>query len=282
MKHLLAFTLLLHLSTIASAQSVHDGQITQSFVEPIERSIVASAVPGVIQEAKVSEGDQVSSGDLLAVISHKVLLAEKKMSLARSESPEKLNAATVRLQIQKQRKETLESLIESGHVNQFELDEKKAEYEQALAEFRAAKKDMELAKLDVERIDAKINDHIIRSPINGFVTEVHKHPGEFVSANQPQFATVMRLDELKVKFYLDESTLARLDIGTKVQLLVGESRKPVEGTVYFVSPIIDADSFTGRVYVRINNKDLGIRSGSVCRWQSVKDRLTESRTTTQR
>ena len=160
----------------------------------------------------------------------------------------------------------IESLIDGGHTNNFEVEQKQSEYQTAFAELRTAEEEIKLNKLEVERIKAQIADRVVTSPINGFVTELHKQLGENISNNEPQYATVVRVDELKVRFYLDSKTLQSTKIGDSVELLVGSRRNSKPATVTYVSPIIDPDSGLGRLDVKIDNSDLKIQSGIVCFW----------------
>ena len=68
-----------------SQQNLHNGRITKSFTEPIEKSVAASAETGIISESFVNEGDRVEVGDSLASINQKVLQESLKIAVARSE-----------------------------------------------------------------------------------------------------------------------------------------------------------------------------------------------------
>lgn len=174
------------------------------------------------------------------------------------------------MRLLKAQKETIESLLVGGHVNKYEVEQKITEYENAVAEYHVAEDEMKLAKLEVGKIDAEIGDRMIKSPIDGFVTVIHKHPGEHTSSNEPQYATIVRLDQLKVRFYLDESTLSGVQIGSRVPVLVGKQRQRREAKVIFVSPIIDPDSGTGRIEVALDNANLELKSGIVCYWMTAE------------
>ncbi len=247
-------------------QHLHNGQITKSFTEPIEKSVAASPEIGIIAEAFVKEGDRVRVGDRLAAINQSVLQESLAIAIARAESTARLDAATSQLELIKSQLEAIESLVTGGHTNKFEVEQKQAEHQTAYAELRTAQDEIKLNKLEVERIRAQIKDRIITSPINGFVTELHKQLGENISNNEPQYATVVRVDELKVRFYLDSTTLETTKVGDSVTVLIGEDKSPRLATVTYVSPIIDPDSGLGRLDAKIDNKDLQIQSGIICFW----------------
>lgn len=255
--------------TICNAQQTESqAVVTKSFTEPIEQSVVASSEGGVIIEALIEEGDAVTIGQSLAVLDNEVLIHAEKIAVARSESTAAREAAASRVELLKAQKETIESLIDGGHVNNYEVQQKHMEYVNAVAELKAADDEMRLNAIEVDRSRAQLNRRTIKSPINGFVTMIHKHLGEHLSTTEPQYATIVRIDELKVRFYLDAATLDRVQPGNEVEVLVGDSLTAKKALVKFVSPVIDPDSGTGRVEVVIDNKDLQIRSGAACLWHN--------------
>ena len=253
-------------TTVASAQSPHRGRITQSFTEPVKKTVAASSESGVIQIAHIKEGDFVKEGDLLATINHNVLKKSLDIAIATAGSTARLDAAISEYDLIKSQLEAINSLVQGGHTNKYEVEQKHAENQRAYAELRAAQDELKLAALEVERIEAQIEDRKIRSKIDGFVTEIHKQPGENVSANEPQYATIVRVDKLKVRFYLDAMTLRKTKPGDQVHILVGDERSQVEAEVTYVSPIIDPDSGLGRLDVRVNNEGYQLQSGTICFW----------------
>ena len=270
LKPLTALAILASFPTLALAQHSHTGRVTRSFTEPIQRSVVASTESGVIRDARVREGDRVKAGDELAALNRDVLLQEKRLAQARVESTATRDAAMSRVQMVGGQKGKLEALIPGGHVNPFEIDQKTNEYENAVAELKIAEDDLKLNQIEVDRIQAQIRQRIIVSPINGVVSEIHKQLGEHVSNNEPQYATVVRIDQLKVRFYHDAETLAKVPVGSEIHVLIGEARSRIPARVMFVSPVIDPDSGTGRMDVVIENQDRKIASGTVCYWDDAQ------------
>jgi RND family efflux transporter MFP subunit len=258
-------------AAVTPLQDSPQKRVTRSFTQPIEQSVVASSQTGVIKSSHIKEGDQVRAGDTLAEISHDALIESRRIAVAKSESTAKLDAARSRLRLLQDQKETIESLLGGGHVNKYEVEQKITEYENALAEFRVVEDELILAKLEVSKIDAEIGERMIKSPIDGFVAVIHKQLGEHTSSNEPQYATIVRLDKLKVRFYLDDATLNSVQVGSRVPVLVGHQKQQRMAKVIFVSPIIDPDSGTGRMEVELDNSDLELKSGVVCYWKTSKD-----------
>lgn len=263
---LLGFATLVVPAAAHAQHQLNSGRITKSFTEPIERSVAASAEVGIIAVAHVKEGDRVTVGDPLAEINQNVLQRSLKIAQARAESTARLDAAESQLELLKSQLEALNSLVEGGHTNRYEVEQKDSEYRQAYAEFRSAEEEIQLAKLEVKRIQAQIGDRTIKSPINGLVTEIHKQLGENVSNSEPQYATIVRVDELKVRFYLDATTLKRAQVGDQVTVHVGRDQTQATATIIFVSPIINPDSGLGRLEIKIENHAFDFQSGVVCFW----------------
>ena len=279
MKMLLCATVLMAIPSLCAAQGGHRGVVTRSFTEPIEKSVVSSTENGVVQRARVREGDHVRAGDQLAELNHSVLLQTKRQAVARTKSTAQRDAAKARYELVLAQKQVLEGLIAEGHVNNFELQQKTTEYNNAVAEYRVAEDELMMNRIEVDRIEAQIQERIVKSPIDGVVVKIHKQPGEHVSNNEPEYATVVRIDKLKSKFYLRADVLNRTRVGDMVVVYVGEDRKKMKAKVAYVSPVIDPDSGTGRIEVEINNENQKLQSGTVCVWGDSRKSASSAKRT---
>ena len=267
--------LLLALAGTAAAQQVpvsqrhHTGKIIRSFTEPYRKSVAASVVPGIVVDVVAKEGDRVATGDPLVRLNRSVLEASLEIAKARAGATARVDAAASQFALVKSQLQALESLREGGHTNRYELEQKQSEYQQVYSEYRAAQDDQALAKLEVKRIEAELGDRTILSPISGFVTEIHKQPGENLSSTEPQYATIVSLEKLRVRFYVGAATLREFRIGNTVVVDVGQSRKQVRAIVGYVSPTIDSDSGVGRLEVLLDNSKLTLQSGVVAFWNEA-------------
>lgn len=277
----LLFQLSFLLSTVAQqpeSQQDFDGQITRSFTEPIEESIVSSTETGIVRSIPVREGQYVKADEVLASLDDEILGQSLRMASARASSTAKIDSLRSRMNMLEKRTLKVQNLAEGGHANPYEVEQIKTEFEAAAADFRAAQDEMNLNKIEVDRIQVQIDQRKIKSPFDGFVIQLHKNVGELVTNTEPKFATIVRLDQLKAKFYLVAPELAKLNPGDAVSVQVGNTRIKKQAKVTYVSPIIDPDSGTGRVDVSIDNGDLKLRSGSICIWEKPKAKLTANTT----
>ncbi len=243
-----------------------NGQVTTSVTEPFEESKIASVEQGVIQQVLISEGDAITSQQPLAELDKGVLVESRRLAEEKANTKSKLDAANASLKLRKAQKENLQSLIESGHANPFEVDQVIAKYEQALADYESVIEDQKIAKVELAKIEREIYRRTIRSPISGIVTEIHKRPGEYVAVSDPNFATVVQLDRLRVRFYLTANQTENLKKGDSVEVVIGESKVATNGKIEFVSPIVEPKTGLAKVNVLIENRKRKFRSGVVCRW----------------
>ena len=126
---------------------------------------------------------------------------------------------------------------------------------------------------EVVRLQALYERRTVRSPIEGVVTELHRRPGEYVSANQPQLATVVNLDQLRVRFYLYPEQIESLQLGQALQITSGNDK--IASTVEFISPVTDPKTGLSRVDLLIDNQQRNppLRSGTPCTWPQLAPTL---------
>ncbi|MEM7558592.1 MAG: biotin/lipoyl-binding protein, partial [Planctomycetota bacterium] len=178
-------------------------QVLQSFAEPVELREVAAAEPGVVSKTFVQEGQSIEVGQLLAELQCEELRQKKRLAELRAESDFAIQAADALVRIREKKLAALRPMLESGHANQSEVEQAELEFDAAFSERGAARLAREEQKIQVRLIEAEIERRLIRSPIRGIVTEVHRQAGEFIAGAEPKFATIADLTKLRARFYLN-------------------------------------------------------------------------------
>lgn len=145
--------------------------------------------------------------------------------------------------------------------------------EAALAEARAAERAVEIrrreaaaaraqaerAQAAVEAAEARLEDAVVRSPLNGLVVRRHAEVGEIVGPQTPIY-TVARLDPVWVTAEVDEEDIAGLELGQRMRITSGAyPGRLAEGTVVRVSQIAEPRA-AGRVRARIVRARIDIDS----------------------
>jgi RND family efflux transporter MFP subunit len=255
---------------LTSLATPTDAQLTKTFTQPFEISDVAAAESGVIAEIRVREGDVVRKGDTLGILNIEVFVETEKLAQMRANSTARIDAAQSILKLRQSKLTNLDSLVKEGHVNPFEVDQAKSQFESAQADYRLAVEESQESKLEVAKIRAQIAARTIRSPIDGVVTNLHKHLGEYVASNDPKFATVVQLNKLKANFYLDAANIQQMKHDQQVNIVVGANAVPSKARISYLSPIIDPTTGTGRIEIEIDNENGKHLSGVICQLHSVQ------------
>ena len=204
------------------------------YTEPYKTITVSCAEPGVIAEILVEEGARVKKNQVLA-----------RLDTAQHEA--ELDIAKTNTEMQRSKVSKLEEIVRSSRISQDELDR--------------ARTDLKVRLAEVRKIQAVIDNRIMRSPVDGIVSEIKRDPSEAVSLSSPHVLTVVQIDRLIVNLFLTPARAARMNIGAKIDLTLGENPQAAVGTVEFISPVTDFASRTVRVKLVLDNTKAEYRSG---------------------
>ena len=244
------------------------------FTEPYRQVAVPAAEIGVLKEILVTEGDQVSQGQLLAGLDDDVLLASLEVARAAKDAMGARLGAEAELEIRRQQRESYLDLHEQGNASQREIDRIESGYQQAAARLQSVREELGVRRLEFERVKSQLRQRRIEAPIDGHVIAIVKERGEFVSPTDPVVMHLAQLDTLKAVFSVPMEVASGLRIGQSVALQVGTTGTAAcNGVIEFVSPIANAESASVRVKIRIPNPDGKIPSGAACTWDTQFDDL---------
>lgn len=236
----------------------------QGYTEPVRTIEVASDETGTVAEVMVRQGQAVEEGQPLVRLNSQVHRAQVDVAKQQMNSEGRLDAARAELELTRQRLEKLQSLRKSGHARQAELLRAAKEHQVAEANLRSAEEEIATRRLEHQRLITQLDRRIIRAPVAGIVTELHKELGEFVAPNKPEVVTLVQLDTLMAHFALLGDQAEQLKVGDAISVEFTESGKKVDGEVFFISPITEAESGTILVKIAISNPDGTVRSGARC------------------
>lgn len=218
---------------------------------------VVSRVVGTAKEVKANVGDQVSAGQLLAVLESREL-AEAKASYF----------AAVEREILMERNFSREERLRTKNVNS-ERDYLDAR--QALAEARNEKKSkkQQLLALGVtvdmlnalsQNPDGAYTHFEIYSPLTGTVIEKHLTLGETIDTESSVF-TIADLSTVWVNLDIYQKDLISVRKGQTVKIEMGHGIPSVEGTISWISPLADEATRTTKARVVLPNSDGSLRPG---------------------
>lgn len=233
----------------------------QAFTEPYRDISVAAAEMGTLSELKVTEGQIVHQGDVLAVLDDEVLQASLQVAKRSMSVEGMLKSAEADVLMKQREREKLKELRGRDHASQQEVDRVETELKVAEARAQSVREDLEIKQLEAQRIESQLEQRIVRAPIDGIVTELARDPGEFVSPSDPTIARIVQLDQLLIVFSVP--LIHRNEVSEKetVNLLIGTEKQKASGIVEFVAPTPDASNSSVRVKVRVANENRQFQSG---------------------
>jgi RND family efflux transporter MFP subunit len=236
----------------------------EGFTEPVQTIDVAASELGIIAAMKVTEGQHVKAGELLAELDIDVLQSTLEVAQAKAAALGAIEGARAERDFKQKRLLELDKLMVKGHATSGELARAEADLAVAEARLKVAQEEAAMAELECRRIQAQIERRRIRSPITGLVTGVHREVGEAFLANDPRIVTLVNLSKLRVRFQMLPQQAVEFSEKDRLTLQLPDIEKSVNGVVELISPVMDAKSGTLEVSVLIDNEELKLRSGARC------------------
>lgn len=189
-------------------------------VVPIQSVNVSPKVAGVLKNLLVEQGDRVQAGQIIAkmddadlqaqLIQVRAKLAQVQAELAQARAGNRIqeidraqaqvDAAQARANFAREKLERYRKLTQQGAIAQNELDQYVSESQSAQANLREAQRQLSLLKSgsrpeeiaqrqavvqaaqgELQALQVKLNDTIIRAPFTGLVTQKNASEGAFVT-----------------------------------------------------------------------------------------------------
>ncbi|MBS0262104.1 MAG: efflux RND transporter periplasmic adaptor subunit [Planctomycetes bacterium] len=260
---------------VPSVELDHDTTLL-TIIEEVE---VPAKVDGVIAVVEVKEGQMVESHDVLARIEDtesklalesatvefdiakkqaendlKIRIGRKAHDVAKTELRRALDSNAIK-----------KNAVSDAEIDRLRLAADKTELEtaQAVIEQETAQLTARLKETAVKVARHAIDRREIVSPISGMVVQVNSHAGEWVEAGKT-VVRVLRLDRLRVEFFVSANRLKDRLVGRKVTFQVDLPDQPgaeFGGEIVFVSPEVDHINQTIRVWAEIDNSKLQLNPG---------------------
>ncbi|MCA1765118.1 MAG: efflux RND transporter periplasmic adaptor subunit, partial [Desulfobulbaceae bacterium] len=218
---------------------------------------VVPRVRGIVRDVKATVGDQVETGQLLAVLESREL-ADAKAAYFGAVEKESLALANFKRE---------ERLWEKKVTSEQEyLDAR-----QALAEARiagnSAEQQMHALGCDEEKLrtmesgeHASFTHYTIIAPFAGTIIEKHITFGENVGAESDVF-TIADLSTVWVNINIYQKDLINIRKGQSVAIEIGHGIPAVEGTIAWVGPRVDEATRTAQARIVLQNPDGSLRPG---------------------
>lgn len=232
-KNLFTILFLIFIQTIIAFADID----ISGYTEPYQTISASFPEPGVIAKIDVIEGVKVKENQILASLDTASLIADRDI-------------AKERYALAQTRYEKISKLAEQHQSTPDELAQ--------------AKGNLQIEMLNVDKNNALIDRRTLRSPINGIVTEIMKHPSESVAVDTVVMKLV-QIDKLLVNLFVDADIAKKLKVGDFLPVIFPQDNKTAKATIDFISPDADKASHTVRVKLLIDNSDYKFPSGILCK-----------------
>lgn len=210
---------------------------TATLEAPVEAHVV-TRIAGLIEALHVEEGDRVKQGQLLAVIDAK----RQQYELDRSEA----EVLIIEQELARVKKMKSKDYVSADSIAKLEYN------------LQAAKARLDLAKLQVKESQ-------IVSPVDGIIAKRFVKAGNMAKEFEELFYVVNQ-DELHGIVHLPEQQLSSLRLGQHADIYAsGQKNQAVNAEVLRISPVVDAQSGTFKVTLKVPNQNGILKSGMFTR-----------------
>lgn len=219
-----------------STGNISSAYSTTAILEAKEEAFVVARASGIIREILVEEGDYVKKGQALA----RLETERYQLNLDRSQA----NLSSIEKELKK---------VRDMHAKQLVSDDT---YDKLSASYDAAKAELNLARLDLA-------ETTITAPISGFIAERNAKVGNLTESFQRErMFHIVQQKELYGLVHLPEKELPRVHKEQAAALVITAlGDQQVSAFVERISPVIDAQTGTFKVTLRVPNTDNQLKAG---------------------
>jgi HlyD family secretion protein len=277
-------------TTQVAPHSIKSSTLASGQFEYKDHVELRSQVSGQLVAVPVEEGDRVTKGQVVLRIDPKTYQASVDQQTAQvALQKNKIQSAQLDLENIKRQWQRQTKLHNKGLVDDNTYDKITNQYKVAKVTLASAKKSLNLAQAQLDFQKEQLAKTVIRSPLDGIVTELDVKAGESVIPGTSSLpgSTLMKIgdpDKLFAVVNVDEADIAHIALDESAE--VTSSAYPNEtlsGTVKFVAPsattMPDQQGQGFEIKIRIKKpKKLAVRPGMTCRaqifTQNAKSTLT--------
>lgn len=211
---------------------------TTAILEAPEEAKVVTRITGIINTLTVEEGDNVTQGQVLAVLDAK----RQEYDLAHLQA----EAQIIEQELQRLKKMTNKQFVSADAM---------AKLEYKLLSARAKRDQAQL----------QVSESLIRSPINGVIATRSVKAGNMAQEFDELFYVVNQ-ESLHAILHLPEAQLPHLRIGQHAKIYTSHQKDiALNANVLRISPIIDTQSGTFKVTLQIPNSQSQLKAGMFTR-----------------
>lgn len=236
----------------------------EGFSEAIQDVELSTEEVGQLVDVSVTLGQLVRKGDVIAQLDDRLDRASLEVSRMQASMVGEIQAAAAAREMQLFRVEQLTQLRNDEMAGVDELRRAKTELAVSEARLLIAHEQKQLREVELKRLEMQIERRKLRAPFDGLVAEKILDAGATVTPTNPVVLRLVRVDVLIGVFNLPAEKSFNVKPGLTTQIYFRAAHETVDGVIDSISPVINGESGTVQVRVRIDNHDGKLRPGDRC------------------
>lgn len=270
---------LLLLSSTGMPACLPAAEVPSMLIRLVQQVDVPAREAGLLAAVRVTEGQMVQEGELLAQIDDtEARLAEEQavldVQIARANATNDVNLRFARKSVDVAKAE-LQRAEQSNQsfaksVSDSEMDRLRLVVERSVLAVEQSQHEQTIAGLTLQAKESVVRSaqetvqrHKLLAPFSGIVVQIKRNHGEWVTPGEA-VVRILRIDRLRAEGYLP-AQFARPDLqGKAVRLSVDLPDAPgtvFPGKIVFLDPEIDPVNAQVRIWAEVENAGLQLRPG---------------------
>jgi RND family efflux transporter MFP subunit len=233
-------------------------------IEPDREIRLSTPVSGIVADVFVDRGARIEKGQILARLDTGIEELAVESAQIRASDETQISALEARIEFLDSQAERNEQLARNNTVSQTTAREARLEARLAERELEQAMLARQLAALELAEARARLEQKIVRSPVDGVVTERLLNPGEY-REGEAHIATIAEMHQLRVEAFVPISYYDKLSVGQTVRVRPEpplDNDYPAEISV--IDLVFDPATATVGVRMALPNPDLVLPAGLRC------------------
>lgn len=210
-------------------------------LQPQQSATIIAEVGGTVSAVNVAEGQSVTRGSALAIIT------DETAAEAARNAQTAVQSAQTAVAVARRDLDRNSTLASAGALPRRDIDV-------ARSQVAAAEAQLAQARTQQSQAQERIGNQRVTASLAGTVSEKRVSSGDIVTVGAPLF-TIVDLNTLQLEASVPTDSLAALQPGAAVDMEVrGYNDERFRGTISRIAPTVDASTGQVRVYVAIANQ----------------------------
>jgi cobalt-zinc-cadmium efflux system membrane fusion protein len=219
-------------------------------VPPQQLVSISAPLGGFLKRTSLLEGSRVKRGEVIATVENLEFIQIQQDYLE----------ARGNFEFAKADYERQQSLAKESVNAEKVLQQAKANYTSWQAKYTGLREKLKVLNLDATADKGIVQSSIdLRSPIEGYVTQVNVNIGKFVSPTDVLFE-IVDTEHLHAELIIFERDVPKIQIGQKVRFTLANETKERVATVYLIGREINPDR-TIQIHCHIDKEDKELLPG---------------------